>query len=188
MSLEDLGSTEELPRAPFEDPSRRQFLGAAAASIAACTAAGALVPAVAAFLSPLEGGTVLLGGGDGKIDLGPLDSYEVGVPKKVAVRGRRTDAYQRSSGDIALGSVIVIRQGDGAVCFNSTCPHAGCDVAIKDATLGCPCHASKFALDGQVSGGPAPRPLDRLEAEVVAGHLRVVFQRFQVGTADKRAI
>lgn len=31
---------------------------------------------------------------------------------------------------------------------------------VADGTINCPCHGSKFNLDGSVAQGPAARPLD----------------------------
>jgi len=111
------------------------------------------------------------------------------LPRKVAIRAARTDAYLKE--DVrTLGSVLVVRSGGGVTVFSAQCPHAGCDVApsSKDGKLACPCHESRFELDGRSAGGPAPRALDALEAEVRDGRVLVRFQRFQVGIADKRVV
>ena len=44
--------------------------------------------------------------------------------------------------------------------FSATCTHAGCTVnEVVDGTINCPCHGSKFNLDGSVANGPATKPL-----------------------------
>jgi Rieske Fe-S protein len=44
--------------------------------------------------------------------------------------------------------------------FSATCTHAGCTVnEVVDGTINCPCHGSKFNLDGSVAHGPAQQPL-----------------------------
>ena len=44
--------------------------------------------------------------------------------------------------------------------FSSICTHTGCNVnEVKDGTINCPCHGSRYHLDGSVARGPAPRPL-----------------------------
>jgi Rieske Fe-S protein len=53
--------------------------------------------------------------------------------------------------------------------FWTECPHAGCQVnAVANGTVDCPCHGSRFHLDGSVARGPAARPL-RDRAIALAG-------------------
>ena len=45
--------------------------------------------------------------------------------------------------------------------FSAICTHKGCTVdEVADGTINCPCHGSKFNLDGSVANGPATRPLE----------------------------
>jgi cytochrome b6-f complex iron-sulfur subunit/menaquinol-cytochrome c reductase iron-sulfur subunit len=179
------GAEAPVPQEP-EDPARRKFLLAATGLLGACAGAAALAPALAAVFSPLAGGIVTFGAG--LVDLGPLEAFEAGVPRKVVVHAARTDAFVKE-GERALGSVLVVRAGNEVIALSSTCPHAGCDVAASsDGKLACPCHESRFALDGQRLTGPSPRALDRLATEVKDGHVFVRFERFQVGIEEKRAV
>ena len=53
--------------------------------------------------------------------------------------------------------------------FSATCTHKGCTVdKIADGTIDCPCHGSKFNLDGSVAKGPAQKPLE-VQAIAVEG-------------------
>jgi Rieske Fe-S protein len=57
----------------------------------------------------------------------------------------------------------VYRDDDGALtAVSATCTHLGCIVAFNQAERAweCPCHGSRFAVDGSVLQGPANRPLE----------------------------
>ena len=56
----------------------------------------------------------------------------------------------------------VYRDPDGQLhAVSATCTHLGCIVAFNDAEKAweCPCHGSRFDVDGQVLQGPATWPL-----------------------------
>ena len=71
--------------------------------------------------------------------------------------------------------VYVVRTNDGFFALSSVCTHLGC-MTRHDAESGgfaCPCHGSRFGLDGSVTAGPAPRPLPRLSLSIERGVLVV---------------
>ena len=59
-------------------------------------------------------------------------------------------------------AVLIFRNPDTQeiAAVNPLCTHQGCTVKLEGTALACPCHQSKFAFDGKVLGGPAPKPLD----------------------------
>lgn len=64
----------------------------------------------------------------------------------------------------------------GFAVANAVCTHLGCTVNYysNDGKFHCPCHGSVFGPEGQVLGGPAPRPLEWLEVTLARdGQLRV---------------
>jgi Rieske Fe-S protein len=71
-----------------------------------------------------------------------------------------TSAVPVGSGAI-VGEVVVTQPTAGDFKgFSSTCTHAGCALnEVADGTINCPCHGSKFNLDGSVARGPATKPL-----------------------------
>ncbi len=70
--------------------------------------------------------------------------------------------------DVPVGSgvivdeVVVTQPSAGEFKgFSAICTHAGCTVnEVADGTINCPCHGSKFNLDGSVANGPASKPLE----------------------------
>lgn len=51
--------------------------------------------------------------------------------------------------------------------FSAVCTHTGCVLnEIADGTINCPCHGSKFSLDGEVVNGPAKKPLEAVAVRV----------------------
>jgi len=55
--------------------------------------------------------------------------------------------------------VCIVRDGNRMAAISTTCTHLGCIVSISDTGFACPCHGSRYDQDGNVTGGPAPKPL-----------------------------
>lgn len=56
--------------------------------------------------------------------------------------------------------------------FSAVCTHTGCIVtSVTDGTINCPCHGSRFRLDGTVAVGPASRPLRSRPVTVTGGEV-----------------
>jgi Rieske Fe-S protein len=78
------------------------------------------------------------------------------------------------SGLIFEAAGVVITQPTAGTfnAFSDVCPHQGCSVGSVDgANIVCPCHGSRFALDGSVVQGPAetglePRPITVENGEI----------------------
>ncbi len=82
---------------------------------------------------------------------------------------------------------LLLRRPDGAfVALMATCQHLGCTVRYeqdKDRIF-CACHGGVYdSATGRNTGGPPPRPLERLEVDA-AGE-RVVVRRPGAGEAPK---
>jgi glycine/D-amino acid oxidase-like deaminating enzyme/nitrite reductase/ring-hydroxylating ferredoxin subunit len=61
-----------------------------------------------------------------------------------------------------LGKQAVYRDSTGLLhALSATCPHLGCEVAWNSAekSWDCPCHGSRFDINGKVLHGPAATPL-----------------------------
>lgn len=71
-------------------------------------------------------------------------------------------------GGVIKGDTVVTQPSAGSyIGLSSTCTHAGCRVAsVSGGTINCPCHGSKFGLDGSVVNGPATQPLPQQAVHV----------------------
>jgi nitrite reductase/ring-hydroxylating ferredoxin subunit len=95
--------------------------------------------------------------------------------------GDRVSAQFRSADELADGDGRVIARGgklvavskslDGAIrTVDARCTHLGCVVRHNRAeqTWDCPCHGSRFGLDGSVIDGPAVDDLETVETVAAA--------------------
>ncbi len=63
-------------------------------------------------------------------------------------------------------SVALFRDAEGVYAISTVCTHLGCIVKPAAEGFECPCHGSRFAPDGEVRKGPAPKPLPWLKVSV----------------------
>ncbi|MCC3761828.1 FAD-dependent oxidoreductase [Glycomyces sp. TRM65418] len=89
------------------------------------------------------------------------------------IAARRTELDDVGPGEGAVvhvdGESLAVHRGeDGRLrTLSAKCTHLGCIVGFNDAerTWDCPCHGSRFDLDGSVIEGPATAPLERKDPE-----------------------
>jgi cytochrome b6-f complex iron-sulfur subunit len=63
---------------------------------------------------------------------------------------------------IMAGRFFLSRTEGGVIALWQKCTHLGCAVpwVEEEGQFHCPCHGSLFNRHGEVTGGPAPRPMD----------------------------
>ncbi|MDN5919359.1 MAG: Rieske (2Fe-2S) protein [Pseudonocardia sp.] len=113
---------------------------AAVGFVAACSSGGSGDPAAGG-----QSSADLPEGAPGTV-LGPVSSVPVG------------------GGVVFAGEQVVVTQPSAGTFqgLSTVCPHQGCQVnAVRDGAVICPCHGSRFGLDGAVLQGPAQSPLAR---------------------------
>ena len=129
--------------------SRRDFLRTAGLGAVAAVA-GSFAMALAQFMQPN-----LVTSVPGPVKVGAPEEY--GIGSLTFVENARS----------YLG-----RDERGFYAIIATCTHLGCTPHLDSNTFVCPCHGSRFSLDGRVLNGPASRPLDRaLVGRAGDGHL-----------------
>lgn len=163
--------------------SRRSFLGLLSVAGSAVIGLIVAVPGASYVIDPL----LRSAGKKGRwVRLGDLSSFSEDHPVSVPVEGQQTDAWTKSD-KVRLGMVWIRKKGDKVLALNAECPHLGCKVGYDKAhkSFACPCHDSAFTLEGERTGGPAPRSLDELETRVVDGKVEVRFIRYRAQVKER---
>jgi Rieske Fe-S protein len=82
---------------------------------------------------------------------GTPDDVDPGSGGVLEIEGERVAVYRSDAGEVSAVSAI--------------CTHMGCVVAWNAAerSWDCPCHGSRFDVEGRVLHGPATRALEPVE-------------------------
>lgn len=70
-------------------------------------------------------------------------------------------------------AVAIYKDAEGVYALSSICTHLGCVVKTNPEGFECPCHGSRFAANGEVTKGPAPRPLPWLKVSVSGANITI---------------
>jgi nitrite reductase/ring-hydroxylating ferredoxin subunit len=137
--VEELMTTkagQEKSRLDPEPMPRRDFLGLGALAVAASSLLFATIgmlrlPKAAVLSSPSK-------------------KYNVTLP----------DTLAKGEAFVPAGrSVAIFKDDEGVYAVSIVCTHLGCIVKPTTEGFECPCHGSRFASNGSVTKGPAPKPL-----------------------------
>lgn len=82
---------------------------------------------------------------------GNNEEINIDEAKVIAVDGKKTGAYRDPDGMVHM--------------VDTTCTHLGCELRWNngDRTWDCPCHGSRFTIDGAIVDGPALKKLNIIE-------------------------
>jgi len=86
-----------------------------------------------------------------KFDIGLASNYPVGSRSLVP----------------DVPAVLIHTQG-GFKALSLVCTHLGCTVEQMDGGFACPCHGSRYDVNGNVLRGPAQKPLRSLRVEITS--------------------
>ena len=132
------------------DPLRRNFLNVIL-GVSSLIGLGSILYGVGRYLWPPKEET---GGAQEKVVVATLAELPPGKAKIFKFQGH---------------PYIAINYKGVITALSAVCTHLGCIVMWEEdkSRLYCPCHAAVFETNGNVRGGPAPRPLSSLKVEVV---------------------
>ncbi|HLY76220.1 MAG TPA: Rieske (2Fe-2S) protein [Planctomycetota bacterium] len=97
----------------------------------------------------------------GVFQAGPLNELPVGGSKLIQAAGK---------------PILLIRLAETEFrAFSAVCTHLGCLVQWRhgEKDVFCPCHGGRFTSEGQVAGGPPPRPLTPYAVAVIGGEVQI---------------
>jgi menaquinol-cytochrome c reductase iron-sulfur subunit len=163
-----------MPRKP-DALSRRRLLNRVCLALSGLAAMALGLPIVAYLLSPL-----LKPAANVWRDVGAADQFAVGKTVEVVFEDPSPLPW---AGQTARTAAWLRRSEAGFTAFAVNCTHLGCPVSwLADAQLFlCPCHGGVFDANGDVTGGPPPRPLWQHQVRVQDGRVEILTKGLQVG-------
>ncbi len=147
--------------------SRRDFVKLATAVLGTIMGAVIGLPAIDYLIGPALKSQKT----DTWIPLGKLENYAIGQPTLFTFTQTKANGWEKT---VNSYGVFVVRKSEAEVIvLSNVCTHLSCRVNWKpdQNEFICPCHNAQFGLEGNILGGPPPRPLDRYETRVENGAL-----------------
>lgn len=163
-----MNNPEQLPAERPASPERRRLLVTISIALASFAAALVSVPVVGLILGPL-----LRRPSPAWRSVGPAARFKIGETVPVSFANAAPLAWDGTTGRTAAW---LRRQSEQEfIAFAVNCTHLGCPVQWKpDANLFlCPCHGGVYYSNGDVAGGPPPKPLPRYRVRITAGEVEI---------------
>lgn len=155
--------------------SRRDFIKATTTFIGGLLGLAIGLPTIAYLLSPSLRKTEH----DSTINLGALENYPTGIPRRVQFTRTQINGWERTATNYGL--YVVRMNEDETRVFSDVCTHLGCRVMWHPDQRHyiSPCHNGHFDMFGNVVSGPPPRPLDEYMTKIENGNLLVTIPPFK---------
>lgn len=149
--------------------SRSDFVKITVGSLGAVITGLVGLPAIAYLMSPALKEQSL----DAWVSLGPLENYPTGTPTLFTFTRTKVNGWEKTV--TSFGAYVYRQAENEVVVYSNICTHLACRVNFKEDVQEyvCPCHNAQFDINGNVVGGPPPRPLDRYENKVEEGVLYI---------------
>ena len=103
----------------------------------------------------------------GFLGLGRFLSYQPDPPPQTRFDLGPDSLYPSGSTTLlAEAQAVLLATSTGYRALSLVCPHLGCILTSENEGYACPCHGSRFTLDGSLLNGPADQPMRELRMEV----------------------
>jgi len=173
------GPPEMKPAGYFEGESmtRRKAFTVASQAIGGVAGAVVILPALGFAVAPVFERPEEIWQAVGTVDDFPADTYTsvvITIVEGIGEAGKSTAYVRRGTEELG-------ESPDEFIAISSRCAHLGCPVRYFEAAANfiCPCHGGVYGFEGEVLGGPPPRPLDRFQTRL-AGDVVELGPRFSV--------
>ena len=126
------------------------------------------------------------GGLGGKINLGDAERLRTQLQARIPITNAETEFLppgiylmtyegQPDAANKIPAYVAANTAASGFCAIYRKCVHLGCTVPFCASSkwFECPCHGSKYSINGEYRAGPAPRSLDRYRVDIVNGQVVV---------------
>jgi cytochrome b6-f complex iron-sulfur subunit len=121
------------------------------------------------FLKLVRTGLLTLSGLLGLAGLVRFLGYQSQPPAQTEFVLEAPDAYPEGSRTLLLQvPALLIHSATGFHALSLVCPHLGCTVDTQSDGFTCPCHGSRFDLQGGPTGGPATKALTVLRVDTAS--------------------
>lgn len=149
------------------DFSRRGFLKKVTAGIYGLITFMAGIPLVSFFVSP-----AFIKSKNMWIEIGAVDDFNNENPLGVNYNKEIKDGWNKRT---VSSTAWVYRSKGELIALSPICTHLGCTVSFDEEreSFACPCHGGLYDKEGNVIGGPPPKPLKRHKIKFEAGKLLI---------------
>jgi len=114
-------------------------------------------------------------------NVGTVDQFPIG--STTSVHFKNADALPWDGVSAHTAAWVRRDSEEGFVAFSINCTHLGCPVRWEAGAnlFMCPCHGGVYYSNGDVAGGPPPRPLPRYPVRVRNGQVEVRTEPIPIG-------
>jgi menaquinol-cytochrome c reductase iron-sulfur subunit len=155
--------------------SRRDFFKMVIFAIGGTIGTIVGLPAIAYLISPALRNQAA----EAWIPLGRLDKIPIGIPTFFSFIRRQVNGWENTVN--SYGVFTVRKDETNVIVLSNICTHLGCHISWHPDILEyvSPCHDGHFDINGKVTFGPPPRPLDEYQTKVEDGNLSILFPPYR---------